>query len=141
MTPESCACQSLCINAPANSIEQDKLSGQGSAKRSNVGSDKAPTKVFISPEALISPFIFPSTENLFTRFMKVFMETTHAQALAELQECPFKARTLDTYFRTSYMDCYYFCQQSEDYLKISGATEMNHTSFTTTFVRGIVSLK
>ena len=44
--------------------------------------------------------------------MKVFMETTQAQAqvLAEPQECPLKARTPKTYSEKSHIDCYHYYQ-------------------------------
>ena len=75
--------------------------------------------------------------------MKVFMETTQAQAqaLAEPQERPLKARTSEIYSGKSHMDCYHFCQQCEDYFKTSGAIGMNRTPFTATFLRGTVSLR
>ena len=69
------------------------------------------------------------------------METIQAQALAEQQERPLKVRTLEPYYWKSHMDCYYFCQQCEDYFKTSGATEMNCTLFVATFLHGIVSLR
>ena len=41
--------------------------------------------------------------------MKMFMETTQTQALAEPQERPVKAKIPETYFGKSYIDCYHFC--------------------------------
>ena len=133
-----------CINTSVNPAgELDELAGaQSSAKRSNAGSDEASTEAPTPSEASTPPLI-PSLEDLFTKFMKVFMETTQAQvqALTEPQECPLKARTPETYFGKSHMDCYHFCQQCENYFKISGATEINRIPFAATFLRDPISLR
>ena len=80
MTPKSRTTRrSPCVNLPADiSEEQDKLAG--APGKSNAGSNEAPTP----PEASTLPLIPPPAEDLFTKFMKVFMKTTQAQALAEL---------------------------------------------------------
>ena len=107
----SCACRSPCVNSPVNPAgELDELAGaQGPARRSNAWSDKAPTEALTPPEALNPPLVPLPTKNLFTRFMKVFMETTQAQARTELRECPFKIKTSETYSGKSHIDCYHFC--------------------------------
>ena len=112
MASESCAHQSFCVNTPVDSVgELDELAGtQDPARRSNNGSNKIPTKALIPLEAPIPPFVPPSTEDLFTRFMKVFKKTTQAQTLAELRKCPLKDGTMETYYGKSHMDCYHFCQ-------------------------------
>ena len=69
------------------------------------------------------------------------METTQAQALAEPQKRLLKVRTLKTYSEKSHMDCYYFCQQCEDYFKTSSVIRMNCTFFATTIFRGTVNLR
>ena len=133
-------CRSPCVNTPVNPAgELDKLAGaQGPAKGSNACSNEA----LIPPETSTLSLV-PPTKDFFTKFMKVFMETTQAQAqaLAEPQERPLKARTPETYSGKSHIDCYHFCQQCEDYFETSGATGMNHTTFATTFLRGTVSLR
>ena len=59
------------VNPLANILrEQDELAGA----RSNAGSNK----VFTSPKALILPFVPSLVEDLFTKFMKVFMKTMQA---------------------------------------------------------------
>ena len=75
--------------------------------------------------------------------MKVFIETTQAQvqALAEPRKRPLKARTPETYWGQSYMECYHFCQQCEDYFETSGATGMNRTPFAASFLRGSISIR
>ena len=75
--------------------------------------------------------------------MKVFMETTQAQAqaLAEPRERPLKARTPETYWGKSHMECYHFCQQCEDHFETSGATGMNRTPFAASFFCGSISLR
>ena len=112
---------------------------QGPAKRSNAESNEVPTP----PEASTPPFVPPTSEDLFTKFMKVFMETTQAQAqaLAEPRERPLKARTPETYWGKSHMECYHFCQQCEDHFETSGATGMNRTPFVASFLRGSISLR
>ena len=135
------ACRSPRVNTSVNPAgELDELAGaQDPARRSNAGSDKAP----IPPEASTLPLVPPTSEDLFNKFIKVFMETmqAQAQALAEPQERPLKAKTPETYSRKSYMDCYHFCQQCEDYFKTSSTTGINRTPFAATFLRCTVSLR
>ena len=50
--------------------EEDELAG--ALGRSNADSNKVPTPL----EASIPTFVPPSSKDLFTKFMKVFMETT-----------------------------------------------------------------
>ena len=73
--------------------------------------------------------------------MKVFIETTQAQALAEPWKRPLKARTLEIYWGKSHMECYHFYQQCEDYFETSGATGMNCTPFVASFPRSFISLR
>ena len=106
MAPRSCAQWSPCINPPTNSTgEQDELASQDPIQEFNTGNNKAPTK------APTPPLIPPSTKNLFTKFMKMFMEITQAQAqaLIEPQKQLFKARTPKTYWDKSHIECYHFC--------------------------------
>ena len=142
MAPRSCTTyRSPCVNTPVDLAgELNKLAGaQGPAKGSNAGSDKAS----ILSKAPIAPFVPPTSEDLFTKFMKVFMETTQAQdrEQLELRKRPLKARTPETYSGKSHIDCYHFWQQCEDYFKIPGTTKMNRTSFGTTFFHGSISLR
>ena len=139
MAPGSRACRSPCVNTSVDPAgELDELAWQGPARESNVGSDEAPTP----PEASTPHLVTSTSEDLFTKFMKVFMETTQAQAQAtEPRERPLKARTPETYSGKSHMDCYHFCQQCEDYFETSGATGMNRTPFAATFLRGAISLR
>ena len=145
MAPGSCICGSPCVNTPVNPAgELDKLTGaQGPAKRSNAGSDEALTEAPIPPKSPTLPFVPPTYEDFFTKSMKMFMETTQAQAqtLAEPQERLLKARTPEIYVGKSHKDYYHFCQQYKDYFETLGATEMNHTPFATTFFRGSISLR
>ena len=89
MAPGSCAWQSPCVNPLANPIgEQDELTSQGPVREFNAGSDEAPTKAPTPPEASTPPLVPLFTKDLFTKFIKVFIETTQAQAqtLAEPQK-------------------------------------------------------
>ena len=96
--------QSLRINLPIDPIEQDELAGA----RSDADSNKALT----FPKAPTPPLVSPSSKDLFTKFMKIFMETTQAQvqALAEPWERPLKARTPNTYWGKSHMEYYHIYQ-------------------------------
>ena len=88
--------------------EQDELaSPQDLAERSDAGSDKTPT-----PLEALNPPLVPSTKDLFTKFMKVFVELIQAQnrGQAELREQLLKNRSLETYSEKSHIDCYHFCQ-------------------------------
>ena len=108
--------RSPCVNTPVDPVgELDELVGaQGPAKRFNAGSDEAPTEAPIPPKASTSPLVPPTSEDLFTKFIKVFMEMTQAREQLEPRKCPLKARTPKTYSRKSHIDCYHFCQQCED---------------------------
>ena len=128
--------RSPCVNPPVDSTEQDELA-DAQGRRSNASSNEAP----IPPKAPTPPLVLPPSEDLFTKFMKVFMETTQAQDQLEPRGRLVKARTPETYSRKSHMDCYHFCQQCEDYFETSGATGMNRTPFAATFLRGAISLR
>ena len=93
--------------------------------------DASSNKAFTLLEAPTSPLILSPVKDLFTKFMKVFMEMAQAQAqtLAEPQKRPLKAKTSETYWGKSHMDFYYFCQQYEDHFKTSSATGINRTRF------------
>ena len=131
-------CRSPCVNTPVNLAgELHELAGQNQAKESNVGSNEAPTSL----EAQTPTLIPLTSKNLFTKFMKVFMETTQARDQLEPRECSFKARTPETYSGKSHIDCYHFCQQCKDYFETSGTTGMNRTFFAATFFCGAISLR
>ena len=132
-----------CVNTLVDLAgELDKLAcAQGSARRSNAGSDEAPTKAPTPPEVSTPLFVPPTSEDLFTKFMKVFMETTQASDQLEPRERPLKAKTPETYSGKSHIDYYHFCQQCEDYFETSGATGMNCTPFATTFLRDAINLR
>ena len=108
------ACRSPCVNTPFNAAEElDEFAyAQSQARRSNARSNKALIEAPIPPDASIPPFVPPTSKNFFTKFMKMFMETMQAQGqiLAEPQERPFKAKTLETYSGKFHIDCYHFCQ-------------------------------
>ena len=64
-----------------------------------------------------------------------------AQVLAEFQECSLKARTSETYWGKSYIECYHFCQQCKDYFETSSAIEMNYIPFAASFLYGSINLR
>lgn len=72
---EFCARRSPYVNPLANSIEQNKLASVKSpAKKANIKSKKASTKAPASLKALILPLLSLSIKNVFTKFIKVFIE-------------------------------------------------------------------
>ena len=75
--------------------------------------------------------------------MKAFVESTQVWdwEQVEPQEQLLKARSLETYLEKSYIDCYHFCQQCENYFKTLGATKMNYTPFVASFFYSTISLK
>ena len=142
MAPGSCTTrQSPRVNTPVDPAGKlDELVGaQGLARESNADSDEAPTP----PEASTPPLVAPTSEDLFTKFMKVFIKTmqAQAQALAEPRERPLKAKTPETYWGKSHIECYHFYQQCEDHFETSGATGMNRTPFAASFLRGSINLR
>ena len=145
MAPGFPAWRNPCVNTLVDPVgELDELSGtQDPAKKSKAGSDEAPTEAPTPLKAPTPPFVPLTSEDLFTKFMKVFMESTQAQtqALAEPWERSFKARTPETYWGKSHMQCYHFCQQCEDHFETSGSTRMNRTPFAASFLRGFISLR
>ena len=68
------------VNTPVDLVgELDELaSASGPAKKSNAGSEKAHIKASIFLEAPTQPLVPLTSENLFIKFMKMFMEITQA---------------------------------------------------------------
>ena len=142
MAPGSCTThRSPHVNTLVDSAEElDELAGtQGPARKSNGRSNEAPTEAPTPPEASTPPLVLPTSEDLFTKFMKVFRETTQAREQLEPRERPLKARTSETYSGKSHINYYYFYQQCEDYFETSSATRMNRNLFAATFFRGVIS--
>ena len=80
MAPGSCTCRSPYVNTLANPArELNELAGQGPARQSNTKSDEALIKASISLEAPTPPLIPPISEDLSTKFIKMFMKTTQAK--------------------------------------------------------------
>ena len=77
ITQGSCTYQTSCVNLPTNLKKQDKLTGQGLARRFNIRKNKVFIffKTPIPPEAFISLFVPSPTNNLFMQFIKVFLES------------------------------------------------------------------
>ena len=46
-----------------------------------------------------------------------------------------KARKPNLYYSNSHMECYYFCQQSEDYFETTGAKSQKCVPFAATFLK------
>ena len=77
MAPESRACWSPHINTPTDLAgELDELAkAQSPIRESNAGSNKVLIEASTPLKVSTPPLVLPSTENLFTRFLKVLIET------------------------------------------------------------------
>ena len=139
MAPGSCTTwQSPCVNFPIDFIEQNELANaQGSARRSDASSNKTPI-LFETPTPPLAP---PPSKDLFSKFIKVFIETTQAQALAEPQKRLLKAKTPEIYLGKFHMEYYHFYHKCEEHFETSGNTRTNRTPFVTSFLHGFISLK
>ena len=129
--------QSPCVNLSANFIEENELASQ--EKRSNPNNNEATTFL----EASTPHLILFLNEDLFTKFIKVFMKIMQAQAqvLVKPQKSSLKARTLEIYWGKSHIECYHFCQQCKNYFETFGAIGTNYTLFVTLLLRGSISIK
>ena len=81
MASKSCTThRSPYINTLVDSTgELDKLANaQDLVRKSNAGRDEAFTEASTFLEACTTPLVPPTSKDLFTKFMKVFMETTQA---------------------------------------------------------------
>ena len=140
MAPGFCARWSPRNNPPADPTEEQNelVSPQGPARRSDAGSNEAPTPLEAS-----TPPLVPPTKDFFMKFMKAFVESTQAwdREQAKPRKQQFKARSPETYSEKSHMDCYHFCQQCKDYFETLSATGMNRISLAASFLRGIISLR
>ena len=76
------------------------------------------------------------------RILKIFLETKGQESKFEVP-CKqlLKAKVPDVYFEKSHIDCYYFCQQCEDYFEIASATGSNRTPFTALFFCGKINFQ
>lgn len=67
--------------------------------------------------------------------LKLFVKgQKHGQANFAPQDRFFKARNPDLYYRSLYMECYYFCQQFEDHFDIASVTSHQRVSFAVLFL-------
>ena len=83
MAPKSHAQWSRYVNPPTDLTgEQDECAGQRPVRGFNAKSNEAPTKALTPPEAPTLPLIPSFTRDFFTKFRKVFIKTTQAQAQA-----------------------------------------------------------
>lgn len=67
------------------------------------------------------PAALPFTKKLFEQFIQTCIEKVSNQTLILLAkktlDRSLKARNPELYFKNSYIKCYYFCRQFEDYFK------------------------
>ena len=74
-----------------------------------------------------------ASEELFKKFMKVYLETNQRPRQPE-RKSTLKAKVPEVYYDKSHMDCYHFCQQYEDCFETAGATGFNQTPFAAFFL-------
>ena len=60
----------------------------------------------------------PSSDELFKNFMKAYLESN--QGPVEERKRTLKAKVSEVYYGKLHMDCYHFCQQCKDYLRLLG---------------------
>ena len=136
----SCTQWNPCNNPLADLIEkQDELADlQSLARRSDANSNKSSTLSKAS-----TPSFFLSTEDFFTKYMKIFVKLIQAQnrKQAKPQKQPLKARSPKTYSWKSYIDCHHFCQQCDNYFKTFSVIGMNYTPFAASFFRSTINLR
>ena len=92
------------------------------------------------PAPVLAPAL-PTSDELFRQFMRAYLKSNQGPRppLAERKRF-LKAKIPEVYYGKSHMDCYYFCQQCEDYFKTAGATGTNRTLFAASFLHGNISV-
>ena len=101
----------------------------------------APGPDQITTLILASALALASTNELFKKFMKAYLESNQRlkQSSAEYEQ-PLKAKVPEVYHNKLHMDCYHFCPQCKDHFETIGATGTNRTSFTAFFLCGNISM-
>ena len=89
----------------------------------------------------------PAVESLVAKYtkedlQKILRTVFEAQALSNgAREKPLKARSPDVYRDKSYMECYNFYQQYEDYFATTRAKSPNRIFFTVSFLRDCINFR
>ena len=135
------ACRSPCQNLhPAG---EDELAGAASTEGSGTPTPALVMSRASTPAPTTAPAVAPSSDNeLFKQFMKAYLEAQvpgRTEVDPKPRKLPLKARFPDLYYGNLHMDCYQFCQQSEDYFKTAGAKRPNRILFAALFLRGSVT--
>ena len=136
-----CARRSPCRNPPP--AGEDDLAGATLTERSGTPiltpvMSRAPTP------APATTFVgAPSLDNkLFKQFIKAYLE---AQVPGWIENDPepreqlLKAQFPDLYYGNLHMDCYQFCQESEDHFETAGAKKPNRNPFVALLLYGLVT--
>ena len=145
-------CCSPCQNpSPIDIVEDELARDPGSVESPNSGSTSPALSRNPTPRpdlvlALISA-LFPAptptpvaSDELFKKFMKVYLETNQESRRPERKQT-LKAKVLEAYYDKSHMNCYHFCQQCKDYFETAGATGFNRILFTAFFLHGNISVR
>ena len=65
----------------------------------------------------------------------------HGQANSAPRKRALQARNPDIYYGNLHMECYYFCQQCEDYFDTAGATGLQRVLFAASFLRDRINFR
>ena len=97
----------------------------------------------LNPAPVPAPTPAPvASEKLFKKFMKAYLETNQGpRQPPEERKQTLKAKVPEVYYGKSYIDCYHFCQQCEDYFETAETTGFNWTPFAASFPRGNISMR
>lgn len=87
--------------------------------------------------AVFTPTLTKYSTKDFQTMTKVCIDSffqAQARRLESHKKGQLKAKLPDLYYDKTYMECYHFCQQCENYFATADATGFNHTPFATFFL-------
>ena len=125
------------------SIGKDGLAGAAPIEGNNIPTHTPIVSCAPTSAPATAPFVAPSSDSkLFKQFIKAYLEAqVPGQTKVDQEPCqqPFKAQFPNLYYGNLHMDCYQFCQQSEDYFETARTKELNRILFAALFLRGSVT--
>ena len=131
---------------------KDELAG--GAPRAPTKGSGIPTPISAASRALTpapAPTFAPGLPGLYTDMdlqratklaLKLFVKgQKHGQANFAPREKALKARNPNLYYGSLHMECYYFCQQCEDYFDTAGAMGSQRVSFAASFLQNRINFR